>query len=301
MNTEEILQQLESYDGTFPRRALEEAVANREQIVPALLRTLEYAEQNAEALLEQEDYMAHIYAMFLLAQFRERQAYPLIARFFRLPGELSLDLTGDVVTEYLDRILASVSGGDTSLMMELAEDEKVNEYVRCAALNGMVTLVACGEKSRDEVMDYFKSLLTNRLKREPHHIWSCLVACCADLYPEEVYEEIKQAFAEELVDETYIDLQNVDEDLKRGKEQTLKNLQESRHQLITDTISEMEGWASFQEPDADRSYKPSLLTDWDSFREMPAPQKPYVAPPKIGRNEPCPCGSGKKYKKCCGG
>lgn len=21
--------------------------------------------------------------------------------------------------------------------------------------------------------------------------------------------------------------------------------------------------------------------------------------PKIGRNEPCPCGSGKKYKKCC--
>lgn len=26
-----------------------------------------------------------------------------------------------------------------------------------------------------------------------------------------------------------------------------------------------------------------------------------LAPPKIGRNEPCPCSSGKKYKKCCGG
>ncbi|MBR2904596.1 MAG: SEC-C domain-containing protein, partial [Lentisphaeria bacterium] len=22
--------------------------------------------------------------------------------------------------------------------------------------------------------------------------------------------------------------------------------------------------------------------------------------PQIGRNDPCPCGSGKKYKKCCG-
>ena len=22
---------------------------------------------------------------------------------------------------------------------------------------------------------------------------------------------------------------------------------------------------------------------------------------KVGRNDPCPCGSGKKYKKCCGG
>jgi uncharacterized protein YecA (UPF0149 family) len=27
---------------------------------------------------------------------------------------------------------------------------------------------------------------------------------------------------------------------------------------------------------------------------------PVVAPPKIGRNDQCPCGSGKKYKKCHG-
>jgi SEC-C motif domain protein len=32
-----------------------------------------------------------------------------------------------------------------------------------------------------------------------------------------------------------------------------------------------------------------------------AGHEPYVRPePKIGRNDPCPCGSGKKYKKCCG-
>jgi preprotein translocase subunit SecA len=31
-----------------------------------------------------------------------------------------------------------------------------------------------------------------------------------------------------------------------------------------------------------------------------APIEQYVrATPKIGRNEPCPCGSGKKHKKCC--
>jgi uncharacterized protein YecA (UPF0149 family) len=29
--------------------------------------------------------------------------------------------------------------------------------------------------------------------------------------------------------------------------------------------------------------------------------EPFIAGPKIGRNEPCPCGSGKKFKKCCGG
>jgi len=70
--------------------------------------------------------------------------------------------------------------------------------------------------------------------------------------------------------------------------------------------------------------KPNRLTEWgDNLRanrsanglpvpdengdfpenEMDKPQfaQPYIAPPKVGRNEPCPCGSGKKYKKCCGG
>lgn len=31
-----------------------------------------------------------------------------------------------------------------------------------------------------------------------------------------------------------------------------------------------------------------------------APQQPFKAGPKIGRNDPCPCGSGKKYKNCHG-
>ena len=29
-------------------------------------------------------------------------------------------------------------------------------------------------------------------------------------------------------------------------------------------------------------------------------QQPVRKSMKIGRNEPCPCGSGKKYKQCCG-
>jgi preprotein translocase subunit SecA len=32
----------------------------------------------------------------------------------------------------------------------------------------------------------------------------------------------------------------------------------------------------------------------------PARLQPYLSPGKPGRNDPCPCGSGKKHKKCCG-
>jgi preprotein translocase subunit SecA len=39
------------------------------------------------------------------------------------------------------------------------------------------------------------------------------------------------------------------------------------------------------------------------FDDDPDPE--YSVPvrrdqPKVGRNDPCPCGSGKKYKRCCG-
>lgn len=35
-------------------------------------------------------------------------------------------------------------------------------------------------------------------------------------------------------------------------------------------------------------------------KEYKASKTVRRAAPKIGRNDPCPCGSGKKYKKCCG-
>ena len=34
--------------------------------------------------------------------------------------------------------------------------------------------------------------------------------------------------------------------------------------------------------------------------QAPKPKQIIRNGPKIGRNDPCPCGSGKKYKKCCG-
>ena len=36
-----------------------------------------------------------------------------------------------------------------------------------------------------------------------------------------------------------------------------------------------------------------------STEEKPAEVPEYHASPRVGRNDPCPCGSGKKYKKCC--
>lgn len=40
---------------------------------------------------------------------------------------------------------------------------------------------------------------------------------------------------------------------------------------------------------------------WYYYEGEPVIPETYIREtPKVGRNEPCPCGSGKKYKKCCG-
>ena len=43
--------------------------------------------------------------------------------------------------------------------------------------------------------------------------------------------------------------------------------------------------------------KPENITD---LSRLLKPVKPMMVKEKVGRNDPCPCGSGKKYKKCHG-
>ncbi|MDW8055136.1 MAG: preprotein translocase subunit SecA [Elusimicrobiota bacterium] len=48
------------------------------------------------------------------------------------------------------------------------------------------------------------------------------------------------------------------------------------------------------------SYQKSVVDQQSANRRVPFEKQPEKRKHKIGRNDPCPCGSGKKYKKCCG-
>lgn len=280
MQIKEILAALAYYTGEFPREALARAIEERERIVPELLDIIKRAADNPQELEDEPDYMGHIYAMFLLSQFREQRAYEPIVRFFAQPGDLSLDLTGDVVTEDLDSMLASVSCGDETLIKALIENPEANEYVRGSALRSLVALVLTGELTRESVVGYFATLFREKLPREPSHVWDCLVACSVDFYPEDLYMDIERCFRDELVDTFFVNPRDIHATLDKGKERTLGRLREDRtYRLIEDTIAEMEWWACFK-PETDYGPKKKKR--------------------KIGRNQLCPCGSGKKYKKCCG-
>jgi len=288
MEINEVLSELEYNRGYFPYEAVREAITQKEKKVPELLKILENVEKNIHQIEEQPDYMAHIYAMFLLAQFREKRAYPLIVDIFSHPGDTSDKIGGDFVCEDLPQILASVCHGDTTLIKQLIENRDADEYVRDAGLRALLLLVINGEKTREEIIDYYKSLFRGKLEREHSMVWNGLVLCSSYLCAKEVYEDIKKAYEDDLVDPFFINLEDVDEYLSMEWEKNLNRLKKDRHyQFIDDTISCMEWWACFQPK---KKVKPNLLKSLKTKSKRK----------KIGRNDPCPCGSGKKYKKCCG-
>ena len=296
MPIEETLAKLDTYDySTFQREALQAAIQHQEAITPALLNIIERIANNPRFLDEHPDYMGFTYALFLLAQFREKRAYPFIVQYFaQLGTEIdALDATGDLVTEGLNRILASVCQGDLSLIKQLIENPRHNVFVRSAAIESLVVLYNGDQLTREELIAYFQRLIDDKLEQEEEpSFWGALVNCCYKIYPEELYDVLVDCFERELVDTCMIDKEDIDRSMRMGKMQTLAKLKADTHsQFIDDVISEMEWWACFHpEPS---STIPSAGFDYDRSTN----HKPRET--KVGRNAPCPCGSGKKYKKCC--
>lgn len=89
--------------------------------------------------------------------------------------------------------------------------------------------------------------------------------------------------------------------------ETLRRKEEIRpkknYRLIESSIDEMSGWDCFRERNEDGGDEDYFLreAEWvPPLGGFPHPGTVVRDSPKIGRNEPCPCGSGKKFKKCCG-
>jgi Protein of unknown function (DUF1186)/SEC-C motif len=301
MEIAEILRQFERATGRFARTAVEAALARREEITPELLRILEDTVDRALELDAEGDYMAHLYAMFLLAQFRETRAYPLVVRFALLPGALLDSLCGDFITQDLGQVLASVCGGELAGIQSLIENTDADEWARGAALSSLVTLVAAGQKSRDEIVSYFAGLFRGKLLRKWSHVWDVLVSYSSDLHPAELLDDIERAYEDGLVDPRYIGLDDVKRDLAMGKDQVLARLADDPHRrLVEDTVAEMGWWACFRDDRPSQVKSAGPASSKAHLQPVAASSPIKSTKPKTGRNEPCPCGSGKKYKKCCG-
>lgn len=292
MAVAQILAELEPYTGRFPMQAMREAVQQQEAITPELLRAVEAVAENPEQYACREGNMLHISALYLLAQFREKRAYPSVVKMFSAPGETPFELAGDTVTERLDRIFACVYDGNPALLQGLVENEGANEYVRNAAIRSFVVLAHTGQMPREQVVEYFRSLFREKLPRTYSYVWTALAVAVSRLPAPELLEDVRQAYQADLLEINHQDLEHFEREM-RGQEAWGRE----KYTVITDAIAEMEWWASFKQG-GQASAKPKQ-DGQSAASNGSTPPSPKVHK-KPWRNAPCPCGSGKKYKHCCG-
>jgi SWIM/SEC-C metal-binding protein len=81
--------------------------------------------------------------------------------------------------------------------------------------------------------------------------------------------------------------------LGTDKNPAVVNVQTKKRATELESIFNKNGWKYTIELEPD---KPENIKDLEILLN---PLKTKIAAKKVGRNEPCPCGSGKKYKKCC--
>jgi len=90
-------------------------------------------------------------------------------------------------------------------------------------------------------VDYFRSLFHGRLRRTPSFAWSSLASAVADLPAPELLDDVRQGYAEDLVDTMTAELEDIERDATAPESR-----QRGRDYLITDAIAELKGWVSFQ-------------------------------------------------------
>jgi hypothetical protein len=123
--------------------------------------------------------------------------------------------------------------------------------------------------------------------------WQCAIALLglSDLKP-----LVRQAFELGYVSPGNLRFEDFEEDLQRAIEHPAAPWMFEDHYVpFDDTVEELSRWVAF-------SPKSGIADDANarSHDRYWSPGVPAVNPLKdIGRNDPCPCGSGKKFKKCC--
>ncbi len=289
MKPEEIIRELaETEWPTLPRKALEAAIAAPDDITPLLLEQLDAVATDIDMAGDEEANIA-LYACYLLAQFREARAYPLIVKLASGPEDAVSAVLGDTITESLGRFLASVCHGDTTLIKQLVENQQAYTYVRTAALGSLVVLYNEQAISKTAIHDYFANLFHLYPIREPSHVWEYLSLLSGFLGFTDLLPDIRKAYNEGLINPRFASMGTFENDMA--------NPEESEKQLkiegfyITDTIAELQKiqrrFTSIPEAKPGANFTPSY--------------EPVIRDcSKTGRNDPCPCGSGRKFKKCCG-
>ena len=223
---------------------------------------------------------APIHAWRALGQLRADEAVvPLLGLLRRIDEDQD-----DWVSEDLPKTLAEIGPAVIPAVTAYLADISSGEWARVAAGKVLGLVAKSHPEARAECVNRICAQLA-QFDKQSETLNAFLISPLLDLNAVEASADIERAFASGRVDES-VNGDWEDAQIKFG----LKSKREHprKPNSLTKWREEFQAYMAMED----------ALEDARGVDEQ---GEPYVAPPKVGRNDKCPCGSGKKFKKCCGG
>jgi len=265
---------------TFPTDALLTLRQNWSEAREPLLGCLRAYASGADR--SEENAGKVFYGLHLMAEKRDTDAWAPLVSVAMEDGDALYDMIGDAAMETLPAILMSLYSGDLDGLKKLIETQEADEWARVAGLECLCALGVYGEFPLGEAKAYVAACFETLQPREAHAVWYGWQSCVALLGMAELEPSVARAFRQGLVDKTMLAFEDFQDDLRasRAAFDPRAPFEERKLKPIDDALDAL---AVFD------------VEDQDFEVEQPAENKFR----NVGRNDPCPCGSGKKFKKCC--
>ncbi len=197
-------------------------------------------------------------------------AGPLLRLFETLPDDILLPME-------LPRVLSMIGPAAIPAICEFLEDADVDEIDRISAPACLERMALDHPQHRDACGGALERQLASFATNGPI-LNAFLILSLSNLQATEAIGTIRAAFSADLVDlSVHGDIEDVE--IAMGL-RLVRETPRPRFELIQ----------GLTEPDDD---------DWNDALDL-VPIETVTNPVRhVGRNDPCPCGSGKKFKKCC--
>lgn len=320
MTPQEVLVEFEA-SIPVPVAAIRAALEAKEEMLPFFLKEIESAtEMEWEDLTFADSYATMFY---ILGEWADPRAYLPLVKFLHRDGETLELLLGDTLTDVGDRVIAAVATDDLSPLYELVLDPDADLFPRGAALRALVR-IALGKPASRPAIAHFVSVFPERIEADADVlIWMDWVSAVAALGLTALAPKAREVIAASEGDQLLYTVDQFDEDLR----ETEQDLSAAWFLRINggagiDTVAEVSRWHAYSEEGMrERREEEAELMEavggargiaaLDGEAEIEAVEGedvPYLTALEpahnpfrnVGRNDPCPCGSGKKFKKCCG-
>jgi Protein of unknown function (DUF1186)/SEC-C motif len=278
----------------LPVEAIRAADADQVSAVPLFLDTIErYLAESGDGATQN----ALFFMFHMLGQWREKAAYRPLARLLRRPPQELDDILGYAITEFAHRVMAAVFDGDPQPLYDVILDPEADEFVRSGMCEAIAMVTARGEMPREEAARFLRDCYFTLDPQGECWVWQGWQSAIALLGFAELKPLVEQAFARGFISPQWLFFRDFEKDLQQGIDDTDGLLHRSHgdFSLFGDTIEEFSSRDWFSAEEKDEASKGVAWLQTPPLWGVPA-TNPWR---DVGRNDPCPCGSGRKFKKCC--